>query len=426
MNSETCCCPTTMSSSSRQGGARHSRPASFMKSLRRQRKTDDEPAVRGLLKDPFQDSGPLQTTPLAPAAYARKEAPRKAPPTRASLIDDDDDGVYGPSTYQYPSRAAPRDIGIGEPANYASAQPWRSQAARGAAIREQSSNSVAAAYGIKEASKKAPPTRTSLIDDDAGPSAHQFPSRAGETANSASAHPWGQQARGATIKEHNATSAGVSLSQNGALLDERPLIRNRSISLNNAKDPPSPAPVVGQRRQRSLTGRGDHRSTSSSSQERYSSSWPARAKIQDSQERIAKLTARMDQPDEESCLTQHAHQTLLEMRQPKAGNGSSLQEESAKARRPGQSESRRESSKILSATKRRASEPHLSQHRLQKPPKGRPQADVLFAYSGGRITRTDQLLICCGCGNEMVCAKAVILVVCPRCHETNPNHRQPL
>ena len=149
---------------------------------------------------------------------------------------------------------------------------------------------------------------------------------------------------------------------------------------------------------------------------------------------IAMLTAQIDQPDEETLLTQHAQKTLLEIQSATAGrckdegksNGNvNDDEDTADPSLPRLSEASRTVSSILSQNIHKPLEPNASMRRLRQPfsPSNEALCDVTTGQTSGSITAMDHRVSCLSCATPLVTAKSVIMVICPRCHCKFPNRR---
>ena len=180
---------------------------------------------------------------------------------------------------------------------------------------------------------------------------------------------------------------------------------------------------------------------------------------------IAMWTAQIDQPDEETLMTQHAQRTLLEIQHttgkrsiiddhhhhdPYSGtNRDADSSQGPRAANEGDSatlgdrdisSNTHQNDNLPSLTEARKNVSAILEHRIQKPieptllssshgrrlrqPRIRQQpADIMMGLSNGSITHLDHRLVCCGCGVPLVSGKAVIVVVCPHCHGKYPNDR---
>ena len=156
---------------------------------------------------------------------------------------------------------------------------------------------------------------------------------------------------------------------------------------------------------------------------------------------LARLTAQIDQPDEETLMTQHAQKTLLEIQHTTGGRRlgggtggdegpASLmhadlegQDSSSQPSLPEATEGRKKVSTIFSHKVQKPLEPSGQSRRLRRPPTRQVAVDVMAGLSGGSITMLDHRLHCYACGVPLVAAKSVILVVCPSCRCKFPNDR---
>lgn len=145
---------------------------------------------------------------------------------------------------------------------------------------------------------------------------------------------------------------------------------------------------------------------------------------------IARLTAQIDQPDEETLMTQHAQKTLMEIRSTTSGRdlvGEPIHEYTPPATRPNlptPSEPRKKVSSIFSRRIQKPLEPNTKSSHLRQPCIRETTVDVMTGLASGSLTTTsDQRVACLSCGETLVTPKAVTIVICPKCGDAHPNHR---
>ena len=144
---------------------------------------------------------------------------------------------------------------------------------------------------------------------------------------------------------------------------------------------------------------------------------------------IARLTAQIDQPDEETLMTQHAQKTLMEIQHTTSGRDliqNPVNDDIAIPTRttlPKLSEPRKQVSTIFSRRIQKPLEPNTKSTQLRRPSIREATVDVMVGLANGSITTLDQRITCLSCGDTLVSAKAVIIVICPKCSDAHPNHR---
>lgn len=153
---------------------------------------------------------------------------------------------------------------------------------------------------------------------------------------------------------------------------------------------------------------------------------------------LARLTAQIDQPDEETLMTQHAQKTLLEIQHTTGARGGGVQDEDLEAlvnghvegqdpmsptSLPEPTEGRKKVSSIFSRKIQKPLEPGAQSRRLRRARPRQEAADVVTGLLSGNVTMMDHRIQCFACGTSLVTSKSVILVVCPACHCKFPNDR---
>lgn len=151
---------------------------------------------------------------------------------------------------------------------------------------------------------------------------------------------------------------------------------------------------------------------------------------------LARLTAQIDQPDEETLMTQHAQKTLLEIQHTtgvRGGsdeadpeslvNGGGQDSSSTPKTLPEPTEGRKKVSTIFSRKIQKPLEPGAQSKRLRRPRLRQESVDVMTGLMGGNITMMDHRTHCFACGMPLVTSKSVILVVCPGCQCKFPNDK---
>jgi len=145
---------------------------------------------------------------------------------------------------------------------------------------------------------------------------------------------------------------------------------------------------------------------------------------------IARLTAQIDQPDEETLMTQHAQQTLMEIQKTRVGGeiianhpANSDVPHLTRSNLPNLSEPRKQVSTIFFKRIQKPLEPNTKSTHLRRPPIRETTVDVMVGLPSSNVTTLDQRIACLSCGESLVTAKGAIVVLCPKCGDAHPNHR---
>eukprot|EP00977_Amphora_coffeiformis_P022436 scaffold10861_cov180-Amphora_coffeaeformis.AAC.23 len=356
--------------------------------------------------------------------------------SRSSLMSYDDDDEPGGSSYDYPSR---KDV-YGQ-----HARPHYQQSQ---------------ATTTRQASLKAPPqsaSRTSLIDDDSEENDDQddpykntrrlgegagFAGRAtirGNLADFAS-HTKSGSASWDTPVLPSATTPSLTASTNngrrtmpginyGILPDDYGMVLPPNDDMGQHKERSAFLPE--QPRTALMDDEMDRKVSPTRSFYPPKDPPPARrlSTPMDFSDTLARLTAQIDyQPDEETLMTQHAQETLMEIQKTRIGDmiANPLNGDIphlARSNLPNLSEPRKQVSTIFFRRIQKPLEPNTKSTQLRRPPVREPTADVTIGLPHSSITTLDQRIACLSCGECLVAAKTVITVICPKCRDAHPNHR---